>query len=224
MHLTSAGVWYSLVSIPIFQFFLLRWLMRSLIWFQLLWRISRLKLRLSAAHPDRAGGIGFLGGSTYAFGPILFAQGTVLSGLIASRVLFEGQALLSFKMEAAGLVVALVLFVMGPLLMFSPQMDRAQRKSEAEYGLLANDYLFQFEEKWIRKSAKGSNELLGTGDIQSLADLGNSCSVVSDMRIAPFSIKHVGRLIFATAAPLIPLTLTVISLEELLSQLIKIIL
>jgi hypothetical protein len=44
------------------------------------------------------------------------------------------------------------------------------------------------------------------------------------MRFAPFSIKHVGRLIFATAAPLIPLTLTVISLEELLSQLIKIIL
>jgi hypothetical protein len=224
MRLTSAGLWYSLVSIPIFQFFLLRWLIRSLIWFQLLWRISRLKLRLYGAHPDRAGGIGFLGGSTYAFGPILFAQGTVLSGLIASRVLFEGQALLSFKMEAAGLVGAMVLFVMGPLLMFSPQMDRAQRKSDAEFGLLANDYLFQFEDKWIRKRSGKSNELLGTGDIQSLADLGNSCSVVSDMRIVPFSIKHVGRLVFATAAPLIPLTLTVISLEDLLSRLAKIIL
>jgi hypothetical protein len=224
MRLTSAGLWYSLVSIPVFQFFLLRWLMRSLIWFQLLWRISRLKLRLNGAHPDRAGGIGFLGSSTYAFGPILFAQGTILSGIIASRVLFEGQALLSFKMEAAGLVGAMVLFIMGPLLVFSPQMDRAQRKSEAEFGLLANHYVFQFEEKWIRKSAKDSDELLGTGDIQSLADLGNSCSVVSDMRIVPFGLKHVGRLAFATAAPLIPLTLTVISLEELLSRLIKIIL
>jgi hypothetical protein len=78
-HVTLAGYWYVWVSIPIFQFLLLRWYFRLFIWFRFLWKISRLKLQLSAAHPDRAGGIGFLGGSSYAFGPLLFAQGTLLS-------------------------------------------------------------------------------------------------------------------------------------------------
>src|SRR5579862_1389291 len=138
LHLTLAGFWYAFVSIPLFQFLLLRWYMRLIIWFRLLWQISKLNLHLTAAHPDGAGGIGFLGKSSYAFGPILFAEGTLLSGLIASRVLHEGQSLISFKMEAVGLVVFFVLFIFGPLLMFTPLLERAQRMGSAQYGLLAN--------------------------------------------------------------------------------------
>ena len=90
-HLSLAGYWNAFVSVPIFQFILLRWYFRILIWFWLLWKISRLKLRLMPAHPDHSGGIGFLGRSSYAFSPLLFAQGALLSGVIAGRVLFEGQ-------------------------------------------------------------------------------------------------------------------------------------
>jgi hypothetical protein len=222
LNLTSAGYWYAFVSIPIFQFILLRWYMRLVLWFRLLWQVSRLNLHLTAAHPDRAGGIGFLGKSSYAFGPILFAQGALLSGLIANRILYEGRSLLSFKMEAAGLIGALVLFILGPLVMFTPQLDRASRKGSAEYGLLANRYVFGFEEKWIRGGAPEAGELLGTGDLQSLADLGNSYAVVRDMRIVPFGIYDITRLAAATAAPLLPLTLTIFSFEELLTRLFKV--
>jgi hypothetical protein len=221
-HLTGAGYWYAYVSIPIFQFLLLRWYLRLVLWFRLLWRISRLNLRLSAAHPDRAGGIGFLGGSSYAFGPILFAQGAMLAGLIASRVLYEGRSLLSFKMDAGGLIGALVLFILGPLVMFTPMLERTKRKSSAEFGLLANRYVFGFEEKWIGGGVPEMGELLGTGDIQSLADLGNSYSAVREMHIVPFGADDIVRLAAATAAPLLPLTLTMISFEELLTRLLKI--
>ena len=224
LHFTLAGYWYAFVSIPIFQFILLRWYMRLLLWFRLLWRISRLNLRLTGAHPDRAGGIGFLGNSSYAFGPILFAQGALLSGLIASRVLYEGQSLIAFKMDAAGLIAGMVLFILGPLTMFTPQMERARRKSSAEYGLLANRYVAGFEEKWIRSGELEREDLLGSGDIQSLADLGNSYASVSEMRIVPFGIKDITRLAAVTAAPLIPLTLTIFSLEEVVSRLLKILL
>jgi hypothetical protein len=94
-HLTLAGYWYAFVSIPPFHFTLLRWYVRFFIWFQFLWRVSRLNLRLSATHPDHAAGLGFLGASSYAFGPILFAQGAQIAGLIAKRVLYEGQDLMS---------------------------------------------------------------------------------------------------------------------------------
>jgi hypothetical protein len=221
LHLTLAGYWYAFVSIPLVQFILLRWYMRLLLWFWLLWKFSKLNLHLTAAHPDRAGGIGFLGKSSYAFSPILFAQGVLLAGLIASRVLYEGRGLLSFKMEAAGLVGFFVLFILGPLVVFTPQLDRAKRKGAAEYGLLANRYVFGFEEKWIRGGAPETSELLGTADLQSLADLGNSYSVVREMHIVPFGFDDITRLAAATAAPLLPLTLTIFSLEELLSRLIK---
>src|SRR5664279_1124262 len=80
--------WYEIVSIPIFQFVLLRWYLRFFIWFQFLWQVSKLDLHLIPTHPDRAGGLAFLGKSSYAFSPILFAQGALLAGVIASRVLY----------------------------------------------------------------------------------------------------------------------------------------
>jgi hypothetical protein len=221
LHLTLAGHWYAYVSIPIFQFILLRWYVRLVLWFRLLWQVSRLNLHLTAAHPDRAGGIGFIGKSSYAFGPILFAQGTLLAGLIASRVLYEGQSLLSFKLEAAGYVGFFVLCIFGPLLVFSFPLDRAKRQGRAEYGLLANRYVFGFEEKWIRGSAPKPSELLGTGDLQSLADLANSYSVVREMRIVPFGYEDILWMGAAAAAPLLPLALIIVSPEELLIRLIK---
>lgn len=224
LHLTLAGYWYAFVSIPIFQFILLRWYLRFFIWFRFLWRVSRLNLRLIATHPDRAAGLGFLGKSTYSFGPILFAQGTLLAGLIASRIFYEGRNLMSFKMEAAGFLAFFVVLILSPLLVFTPNLARAKRQGLKNYGSLASRYVQGFEEKWVHGGAPKGEELMGSGDIQSLADLGNSFAVVQEMRLVPFGLKDVARLAAATAAPLLPLTLTIFSLEELLTRLIKILL
>ena len=220
LHLTLAGYWYVFVSIPIFQFLLLRWYMRFGLWFRFLWQVSRLNLHLTAAHPDRAGGIGFLGKCSYAYAPILFAHGALLAGVIASRVRYGGQNLMSFKMEAAGLVVFFVLILLGPLVVFTPQLMRTKIQGSGQYGVLANRYVFGFEKKWIRGSAP-ETELLGTGDIQSLADLSNSYAVVREMRVVPFGIEEIARLAVATAAPLLPLLLLTFSVEELLARLFK---
>ena len=221
-NLTPAGFWYVFVSIPILQFILLRWYLRLFIWFRFLWRVSRINLRLIATHPDRCAGLAFLGKSSYAFGPILFAQGAMLAGLVASRVLYRGESLMSFKLQAGGFVVFFVLVLLGPLLMFTPQMARAKRNGLAEYGLLAQRYVESFEQKWVRGPAP-SEELLGTADIQSLADLGNSYDIVREMRPVPFGLQDIARLAAATAAPLVPLLLTIFSLEELIMRIIKVV-
>ena len=221
-HLSLAGFWNAFVSVPIFQFILLRWYFRILIWFWLLWKISRLKLRLMPAHPDHAGRIGFLGRSSYAFSPLLFAQGALLSGVIASRVLFEGQTLPAFKITVGVFVGFFVLAILGPLTMFSPQLARAKRRGLARYGALANKYVTEFDEKWL-DSSKNDEPILGTADIQSLADLGNSYAGVREMRIVPFGLRDITRLVAATAAPLLPLLLMIMPLEELVMRIIKIV-
>ena len=210
------------ISIPILQFILLRWYVRFFIWYRFLWQVSRMQLNLLPAHPDRAGGLAFIGSSAYAFGPIVFAQGAMLAGLIASRVLYHGENLLSFKLQGASFVAFFVCVILGPLLMFSPQMAAARRKGLADYGLLAQQYVESFQQKWIAGNV-GSDELLGTGDIQSLADLGNSYAVVREMRITPFGLQDVTRLAAVTAAPLVPLLLTVWSPEEVIMRVLKVV-
>jgi hypothetical protein len=222
-HLTPAGIWYVFLSIPTLQFILLRWYVRLFIWYRFLWQVSRIDLNLIATHPDRAGGLGFLGAISYAFGPVLFGQGAMLAGLIASRVLFHGDSLQSFRLQAGGFVVFFVCVVFSPLVMFTAQMARARREGLAEYGLLAQRYVEGFREKWIVEYGSNSGEFLGTADIQSLADLGNSYTVVNEMRLVPFGLQDMTRLAVATAAPLVPLLLLVWSPEEVIMRVIKVV-
>ena len=222
-HLTAAGYWYVFVSIPIVQFILLRWYLRLFIWFRFLWQVSRINLKLIPTHPDRCGGLAFLGKSAYAFGPILFAQGAMLAGIVASRVLYRGETLLSFKLQIGAFIGFFVLAILGPLMMFSPALASAKRKGLAEYGLLAQRYVEGFEWKWIAHEPGPREEVLGSADIQSLADLGNSYSMVREMRAVPFGLDDITRLAAATAAPVVPLLLTIFSPEELLMRLIKVV-
>jgi hypothetical protein len=222
-HLTPDGFWYAFVSIPILQFILLRWYVRFFIWYRFLWQVSRIPLDLIPTHPDRAGGLGFLGAISYAFGPVLFGQGAMLAGLIASRVLYQGDSVLSFKLQAGGFVVLFVCVIFAPLIMFTSQMARSRRNGLAEYGLLAQRYVEGFRKKWIDGYNSNSGELLGTGDIQSLADLGNSYTVVNEMRMVPFGLQDITRLAAATAAPMVPLLLLVWSPEELITRVIQVV-
>jgi hypothetical protein len=222
MHLTPAGFWYAFVSVPIFQFILLRWYMRFFLWFWFLWRVSRLNLRLIPIHPDRAAGLSFLGRSTYAFAPILFAQGALLAGLIASQILHAGQDLMAFKVQIAAFVALFVAVILSPLTVFAPNLARAKRQGLGDFGKLASRYVNEFEEKWVHGGTSADEPLLGSGDIQSLADLGNSYTVVQEMRLVPFGWKDVTRLAVGTAVPLLPLTLTIFSLDELVTRLIRV--
>jgi hypothetical protein len=221
-RLTPAGDWYVFVCLPLFQFILLRWYMRLFIWFRFLWQVNRIELNLVPTHPDRCGGLSFLGKGSYAFSPILVAQGAILAGVIANRVLYHGEKLVSFKLQIVGLIAFFVVAVLGPLLMFTPRMARVRRKGLADYGLFAQRYVERFDQKWVQH-ASASEELLGTGDIQSLADLGNSYQVVREMRVVPFGLQDVSRLAIASVVPLAPLLLTVFSFEELVTRVIKVV-
>jgi hypothetical protein len=221
MHFSMAGRWFEFVSVPVFQFILLRWYLRILIWFCFLFRVSRLNLHLLPAHPDRVGGLGFLGRSTIAFAPLLFAQGALLSGQIVSRIFYNGQSLLAFKLTILGFVLFLVVAVLAPLFSFTPQLARARRQGFAEYGALASSYVTDFDQKWLRGKVN-DEQLLGSGDIQSLADLGNSFAVVREMRTVPFVTDDVVRLLVVTVVPFFPLLLTIMPLDQLVTQAIKI--
>jgi len=102
---------------------------------------------------------------------------------------------------------------------FAPQLAHAKRKGLRDYGTLAERYVREFDTKWLRGGAAADEPLVGSGDIQSLADLSNSFEVVKTMRIAPVTKEAIVQLVVATLAPIAPLALTMMPLEELLKKL-----
>jgi len=220
--LTLAGMWYGYVSLPIFQFLLCRWYFRIFIWARLLWQVSRIELRLVPTHPDRVGGLGFLAATSHAFVPLLMAHGALLAGNLANQIFHAGASLTQFRLEILLLMILMVLLVVGPLLVFAPQLAAARRTGLREYGTLAQRYVRDFDAKWVRGGGGADEPMLGSGDIQSLADLGNSFAVVQDMRIVAVTKQAMLQLAVATVAPIVPLVLTLMPLEELLKKLLGI--
>lgn len=223
-ELSLAGIWYGYESVPVFQFLLVRWFFRLFIWMRFLWQVSRIELNLVPTHPDRVGGLGFLANSAYAFMPLALAHGALLAGMLANRVLYLGAALPDFKAEIALVVIFIELLVLAPLFVFVAQLANAKRIGLREYGGLAMTYVRDFDSKWLRGGAPADEPLVGSGDIQSLADLGNSFAVVQEMRLAPVTRDVIMRLAFATLLPVVPLLLTIMPLEELLKKLVGIVL
>jgi hypothetical protein len=114
--------------------------------------------------------------------------------------------------------------VFGPLLVFSPQLAAAKRTGLREYGALAERYVRLFDGKWLRGGADTNEPLMGSADIQSLADMGNSFAVVRTMRLAPIGRDAVLELAACVLVPLIPLLLTVMPVEQLVNKLIGLVL
>ncbi len=218
-RLSAAGMWYAYVSLPLFQFLLLRWYFRIFIWLRFLWQVSRIDLNLLPIHPDRLGGLGFLSNTAYAFVPLALAHGAVVAGQIANRIFHLGAELLSFKVEIALVVCFVQFLVFAPLLLFSLQLAQAKRAGLREYGTLAARYIRDFDSKWLRGNTPAREPLVGSADVQSLADMGNSFEGVRKMRVAPVTRDAIVQLAVATAVPVAPLLLTIMPLEELVKLL-----
>lgn len=220
--LSLAGFWYVFVSLPIFQFILLRWYYRLLIWAGFSWRLSRIPLQLLPAHPDQCGGLGFLLVALRGFLFFAAAHGALLSGYMANRVLLFGEPILDFKVEALAMVAFVLLVILGPTLAFSHQLRRARQTGLEKYGCLASDYVTQFQQAWLNGADRAGRALLGAADIQSLSDLGGSYNLVKAMRTYLVSKEEPVRFGLATLAPLAPLLLAAVPIDQILKKLVGI--
>lgn len=223
MTLTWAGWWLIGFCIPLLQFLLLRWLWRLFLWFQFLARVRRLDLQLFPTHPDEAGGLGFVGDAQRFFGILLFSFSITAAGVLANDIVYDKIPLQNFVPAIITYAVVILIVFTGPLLVFSGMLRRVKRHGLHEYGALATTYTSSFHKKWIKGENPDHEVLLGTGDIQSLADLGNSFSIVDKMKPIPIDPLDLLHLVVASLLPMVPLLLTVMPLKDLLKLLLKVV-
>jgi hypothetical protein len=118
--------------------------------------------------------------------------------------------------------VALIVFaILGPLCVFTPQLRRTRREGMEECGALGQVYATEFGRKWFRRGAPADEPLMGSADIQSLADLRNSFLIIKDIEYVPFNLKTVLNMALTTLLPVAPLLLTTVSVEQLVERVLK---
>jgi hypothetical protein len=206
---------------PFFWFLIMRWLWRLFLWFQFLGRVSKLDMQLFPTHPDEAGGLGFVGGAQRFFGIILFAFSLASSGVLARSIVYDHIPLASYAPAIATYVVVAIVMVVGPLMLFAGVLLETKRIGLLQYGTLATTYTGSFHQKWIKHHDPEREPLLGSSDIQSLADLGNSYGYIEKMKPLPVDFRTLLHLVVASLLPLTPLLLTVMPLKDVLQLLLK---
>jgi hypothetical protein len=97
--------------------------------------------------------------------------------------------------------VATIVLV-APLLLLVPTLVPVKKRGLFEYGALATGYTQMFDAKWVHGRPPEGETLLGSSDIQSLADLGNSVAIVREMRTVPIDKRTLIGLALAAALPM----------------------
>lgn len=216
-HLAAARWWYALVALPMFQFLVYRALWRWAIWVQMLWRVSRLSLQPIAMHPDLAGGLEFLSWPSIGFGHVVAALSATQAGVWADQVIYAGLKVTELKWQVLVFALAALVVALGPTLFVSGRLWRCKIDGQHEYGSLALDYTRLFQARWIARRER--NDVLGSADLQSLADLAGGYEVVARMRFVPFGPRAMITLAAAAVAPMLPVALLGVPLDQLLAKL-----
>jgi len=219
---SAAFVWYATVALPVFQFLLLRSLYRWWIWSRMLIDLSRLDLDLVPTHPDLAGGLEIISEPVEGFAVIAFAGSGVVASTWGYRVAAQHLDPQSFASSFVLLVVLMMSLSFGPLFLFSIRLWRVRLEGIREYSEFARRYTKGFHDKWIVAATDASP--LGSGDIQSLADLGNSFDRVEHMRFVPFGLRLAVLVFSVTLAPMLPILAIVKPIPEIVASLGRVLL
>lgn len=231
--LSLAGKWNAYVSQPLFRFVLLDWLWGYLLWANLLLKISRFPLRLSATHPDCVGGLGFIAVGHSYFSFAAFAMSVGVSTFVAQTVLETHTNLQAYSNLGIVFVVLVLLLFLGPLLVFTPLLVKTRREAVFTYGSLCHNVNSLFAANWLetgpgcKSTSKGesnsgdSAKLILSTEPSTVTDLNSSFLNVQNMKPFVFGKETLMAFLVAVALPAIPLISTVIPLQDLLKELAK---
>jgi hypothetical protein len=215
-----AAAWYWFICLLLFRFLMVRWGWRLAFWWVLLRQLARMDLELAPAHPDGVGGIGYLEIVHTRFAALALAISLIVSAIFAEDI---ASGRIGLKAVYPALFMTLLmdfaLFV-APLCVFAFKLRARQEKALRDYTELSSRYVAAFERKWIRNEDP-KEPLLGTPDLQSLADLTTSVTVVRKMRLAPISARLLAVIGTAAVTPMLPLLLFDYPLAKLAQMLLR---
>jgi len=217
---TPAGYYALFVTQALFLGLLALAFWKWVIWIVVLYDLSRMDLQLDSTDGDLTAGLGFLGEVPKAFVTVVLAISAVIGATWRSQLLDGSTTLESYKLPAGLLATLILLIFFVPLLLFTPKLIKEKKEGNLKYGSLQHLHSLQFRQKWLDQRNQHLEELLGTPDVSSLADISSSFRNVGDMRVFPFKKSVAIALLVGLALPMLPALTAQIPFKELLKGLL----
>jgi hypothetical protein len=221
--LTAAGRWYAWVSLPLGEFLLLRWGWRSLAWWGLLWRVSKLDLAVTAAHPDRAGGLGFITLAPNAFLPVFFGLSALAAAAVSHQIQFGRHQLVEMRASIIALVLFEAILLLAPQLFFLKVLGRTRRQALVRYGVTGAMMTRDFEDRWTTRPDEPRGNLLDSAHASAMIDFAGTYGLVEAMRPAGISLREMIGTMLPLAVPFAPLLLYQYSIKEILQKVLQLV-
>jgi len=212
---SPGGWWASFVSLPLLLLLLLGWLWRICVWTRFLWLMNRLPLRLDPAHPDHAGGLGFLGSSLEGFIPIGFTVGVIAAGPVVNQVVHHHAYPLEFRPVAYGAIIISIVLCATPLLIFVGRLIQVRHCGILQYGALAMHMSERFQSRWLRPPPRLNQGTLDMAEFTGANALYTIALNARAVRILPLELRSVWLLSLATFLPFLPAWLWAVPFTEL---------
>jgi hypothetical protein len=222
-HITLAGWWALLVSLPLFWFLILRGFWRHFVWSRLLRKIARLELRLVANHPDGKGGLAFLANYPNAYMTFMFGLSCAVAAGFAKHITAET---LSIKVLTTimGVWLAFVLsFFAYPLSAFRAPLRKLREGTMLATAIRATQKQRQDERKILSRNIAADDSAEAPAD-EEIADPNKLYE--SAKKLSPGLMSR-GAVLPLSAMALLPfavVALTQVPFEEVLSLVKKLLL
>jgi hypothetical protein len=165
--------------------------------------------------------LGSVEGVHERFTPLVAALSVVECASLAESISVGALSVTAVYPTLALLLLLDAVLFLAPLLAFTDKLWASRTKGVGAYMALSARYVRAFESKWLGDSPPEGEPLLGTADLQSLADLNNAIGVVKSMRWITVNPRLLTFMTLAAAAPLTPLLLFQYPLAELAQKLLS---
>jgi hypothetical protein len=207
-YFSLAGLWNGIISVPIMVYWHIRWMWKILIWYWVIWKISHLKLKIHASHPDQFGGLGFFSRLQSRFGILLLAVGGMFAATLSYKLTIEHARFI--QASVAGVIILYVMLApcifIAPLLFFNSQLAKAKRDDLLRYSHLATHYTNRVE-TLISESVEEASTIPLSEIKEAVANLANIKAFyenASKMHTLPFDFQYTRRLFVSALSPMIP--------------------
>ncbi|MDX2443998.1 MAG: hypothetical protein QNK30_09380 [Bacteroidales bacterium] len=220
-QLNPAGWYYLIISMPIFQMLIFRWIWRWFIWLYSIVAISKYKLHVDPLHADQMAGLEYLNLVPLVFSFILMAPSAVLSAYIGIDIIYNDAILKSYAFQIILYVFLLPIIIYSPLLVYMPFLLRSKSDGIYEFGSLVRKHNNNFANKWIGNYQANKDDLLGSVDNSSLADINGSYGPIAELKIIPIDLKFLVISFVLNIIPYLPLVFTYYSVKDLVNLLLQ---
>lgn len=218
--MSLAGKWAVFVSIPFFQFMLLQWLWRYIVWMMLLFHISRLPLKLLPTHADRSGGLGILILAQRSFSFIFAAGSLVLSGQLIGYIIKSPDDILMVQRVGIGYIILSVILLMLPLVFFIGRLVKTKQLGLLHLSELGIEMSQTFEKEWLNKEPFEDRVEKRQVDPSMAYDYSSMYDVLQQLRVVPITLRDVIGIAVSLALPFVPILFVYYSAAEVLAKIL----